>query len=72
MQDLELLSKWRKPKNTIRSTNATTGIRPVDPQIPNWISDNDAHRFGKATDATEKDLLRANRVGMLVGGEFHR
>lgn len=72
MQDLELLSKWRKPKNLVRSTNATTGLRPVESQLPGWIADNNEHRFGRPTDSTEKDLLKSNRVGMLVGGEYHR
>jgi len=56
----------------VRSTNATTALRPVESQLPNWVKDNDDHKFGKPTDATEKDLLKANRVGMLINNDFNR
>ena len=56
----------------VRSTNATTALRPVEPQLPNWVSDNAAHRFGRPTDKAEKDLLKANRVGMLINNEYNR
>jgi len=72
MQDLELLSKWRTPKNMVRSTNATTALRPVESQLPGWVKENEEHKFGRPTDPTEKDLLKANRVGMLINNDFNR
>ncbi len=70
--DLEELSKWRTPKNVVRSTNATSALRPVDVQLPTWVTGNEGHRFGRPTDATEVDIKKANRVGHLINNEYNR